>query len=53
MTRAASYDEKSQVWGFFVQDDWRFGSRMTVNLGLRYEYETPMTEKQQPERARF
>ena len=45
VTRAASYDEKSQVWGFFVQDDWRFGSRMTVNLGLRYEYETPMTEK--------
>jgi Carboxypeptidase regulatory-like domain len=45
VTRAASYDEKSQVWGFFVQDDWRLGSRMTVNLGLRYEYETPMTEK--------
>ena len=45
VTRAASYDEKSQVWGFFVQDDWRVGSRMTVNLGLRYEYETPMTEK--------
>jgi Carboxypeptidase regulatory-like domain len=45
VTRAASYDEKSQVWGFFVQDDWRVGSRLTVNLGLRYEYETPMTEK--------
>ena len=43
--RAASYDEKSQTWGFFVQDDWRVGSRMTVNLGLRYEFETPMTEE--------
>ena len=45
VSRVASYDEKSQEWGFFVQDDWRVGSRMTVNLGLRYEYETPMTEK--------
>ncbi len=39
MTRSHRY------WGFFVQDDWRVGSRMTVNLGLRYEYETPLTEK--------
>jgi hypothetical protein len=45
VSRAASYDEKSQTWGFFVQDDWRLGSRMTLNLGLRYEYETPLTEK--------
>ena len=44
VTRAASYDEKSQVWGFYVQDNWRLSSRMTVNLGLRYEYETPMAE---------
>jgi Carboxypeptidase regulatory-like domain len=44
VSRAASYDEKSQIWGFYVQDDWRVNSRMTVNLGLRYEYETPMTE---------
>ena len=44
VARAASYDEKSQVWGFFVQDDWRVSATLTVNLGLRYEYETPMTE---------
>ena len=44
VTRATGYDEKSQNWGFYVQDDWRLSERTTVNIGLRYEYETPMTE---------
>src|SRR5665213_68563 len=26
----------------FVQDDWRLTPRVTVNLGLRYEFEAPM-----------
>jgi Carboxypeptidase regulatory-like domain len=26
----------------FVQDDWRIGEHLTVNAGLRYEYETPL-----------
>jgi hypothetical protein len=45
VVRAASYDEQSTTWGFYVQDDWRVGSRLTMNLGLRYELETPLTEK--------
>ena len=28
----------------YVQDDWRVGSRLTLNLGLRYEIETPLIE---------
>jgi hypothetical protein len=29
----------------FVQDDWRVKPRLTVNLGLRYEYNTPITDE--------
>ncbi|HVS80893.1 MAG TPA: carboxypeptidase regulatory-like domain-containing protein [Pyrinomonadaceae bacterium] len=26
-------------WAFYIQDDWRWSRRLTVNLGLRYEVE--------------
>ena len=30
VTRAASYDEASSTYGFYLQDDWRVGSRLVT-----------------------
>jgi hypothetical protein len=43
--RFASFAEQSTVWSLYVQDDWRITSKLTLNLGLRYEIEGPMTER--------
>lgn len=46
LSRLPTYDEYSYTTGIFVQDDWRVGSRLTLNLGVRYEVENPLTERQ-------
>jgi outer membrane receptor protein involved in Fe transport len=38
------YRFRANSWNFFFQDDWRILSKLTVNLGLRYEYVSPFTE---------
>jgi len=27
----------------FAQDDWRFSDKLTLNLGMRWDYESPFT----------
>ncbi len=36
---------RNQIYNFFVQDDYRILPHLTLNLGLRYEYGTPIYEK--------
>ncbi len=40
-----SYAQQAQVPSFYVQDDWKATSRLTVSLGLRYELGLPLTER--------
>jgi hypothetical protein len=35
----------SNHWAFFAQDDWRVGSRLTINFGVRYDLRPPMNDR--------
>ena len=36
---------RNHYWGFFFHDDWKVTSRLTLNLGLRWDYESPIVER--------
>ena len=44
MSRPAAYRETSSVLSFFAHDDWRVRNNLTLNLGVRWEVEQPLTE---------
>jgi hypothetical protein len=39
-------DNRENLWGFFVQDDWKARPNLTFNLGLRYNYFDSLYTKQ-------
>jgi hypothetical protein len=40
----ATRNFRNNIYGIYVQDDWKFRPNLTVNLGLRYEYYSPVKE---------
>lgn len=43
--RTGSSATQDKYWAGYFQDDWKVTGKLTLNLGLRVEYESPVTER--------
>lgn len=41
---ANNYHFRGNSWDLFAQEEWRVRGNLSLNLGVRYEYVSPMTE---------
>jgi len=41
---SGTWGHRKTIYGFYFQDDWRANDSLTLNLGLRWEYHTPLVE---------
>jgi|SRR5579875_1616344 len=48
-----SFAYSSHYYALFMQDDWRVSQRLTLSLGLRWDVETPLTERHNQLNAGF
>ncbi len=39
-----TWGHRKTIYGLYVQDDWRVSDTLTLNLGIRWEYHTPLVE---------
>jgi hypothetical protein len=45
MTTGSSVMLSSKYYAWYLQDDFRISNKLTLNIGLRYDFETPASER--------
>lgn len=44
LTNAKVVEQRRHMYAFFIQDDWKVTQRLSLNLGLRYDFGSPSYE---------